>query len=258
MTLEDESKCIHFIRVYAFQSFSNFICLLSQYLQWLDKTEPEASPTKTAPETVPVDVTSTTSDPVPSSLESKNSPPIKTKRSFDEISSSASTVEDDVNSPQVNKDDVPDVMISEEETAEKPKSPSAPVTFKVVYAKKPYEVTLDLSCSIADLKTELYNQTGVMASMQKLCFRGYLLVLLSKIFFETILTFVLFLTGNLEDKKTLEESGIKTGVKIMMIGSKMDDIKTIDEGKPESSSKTLSKEKVTKEPLCQQKVCSSY
>lgn len=123
---------------------------------------------------MPVDVTSTTSETVPSSLESKSSPPIKTKRSFDEISSSASTVEEDANSTQVTKDDVANVMVAEEDATEKPKPPSAFVTFKVVYAKKPYEVTLDLSSSIADLKTELFNQTGVMASMQKLCYRGSL------------------------------------------------------------------------------------
>ncbi len=103
---------------------------------------------------------------VPSSLETKSSPPVKTKRSFDEISSSASTVDDNVAAV--------DEMIAEESAAEEPKPPSVPVSFKVVYAKKPYEVTLDLTSSIADLKTELFKQTGVMTSMQKLCYRGNL------------------------------------------------------------------------------------
>lgn len=69
-------------------------------------------------------------------------------------------------------------------------------------------------------------------------------------------SYCLLCEGNLEDQKTLEESGIKNGVKIMMIGSKMDDIKAIDEGKAESSKTSFSssKEKTTKESLCQQKV----
>lgn len=50
--------------------------------------------------------------------------------------------------------------------------PPMPVTFKVVYAKKPYEVTMDLNGTVADLKEQLEQQTGVTAPMQKLCFRG--------------------------------------------------------------------------------------
>lgn len=70
-------------------------------------------------------------------------------------------------------------------------------------------------------------------------------------------TYFLPSLGNLDSSKTLLESGIKDGIKIMLIGSKLEEVKAIDESKPETSTKSVSKEKPSKEPLSQQKVRSS-
>lgn len=57
----------------------------------------------------------------------------------------------------------------------------------------------------------------------------------------------------MDDQKTLQESGIKDGVKILMIGSKTYDVQALNANKPEPYRAAI-KEKATKEPLCQQKV----
>lgn len=59
--------------------------------------------------------------------------------------------------------------------------------------------------------------------------------------------------GNLSDNKTLKECGIKNGVKLLMIGSKANDILAVASATKDSIVKE-SKEITSKEPLCQQKV----
>lgn len=61
------------------------------------------------------------------------------------------------------------------------------------------------------------------------------------------------LTGILVDTKTLKDSGIKDGTKIMMIGSKMNDILAVSTPK-EIVKESVKEPTTTKEPLCQQKV----
>ena len=114
---------------------------------------------------------------------------IKTKRSFDEISNSqptSTTSEDGLvadGAPALEAEDANMKMIIDETTAVDTTSAEetepidvAPVpllaTFKVVYAKIPYEVSLDLNSTVADLKAELFKLTGVTSAMQKLCYRG--------------------------------------------------------------------------------------
>lgn len=52
------------------------------------------------------------------------------------------------------------------------KKPREPVTFKVVYAKATYEVSMDSNDTIASLKDKIHSLTSVSNLLQKLCFKG--------------------------------------------------------------------------------------
>ncbi|KAJ3089996.1 Ubiquitin domain-containing protein ubfd1 [Quaeritorhiza haematococci] len=76
-----------------------------------------------------------------------------------------------------------------------------PVTFKLTYGKKTYEITFESSSTIADLRKEVETVTGVHPHMQKLLFKGVL-----------------------KDEQTLKDAKIKDGVKVMLMASKLEDV----------------------------------
>ncbi|KAL1129116.1 hypothetical protein AAG570_013647, partial [Ranatra chinensis] len=113
-------------------------------------------------------------------------------------------------------------------------SPSPDVTkelvkFVVIYNKNKYDIEFAIDETVAKLKLHLQNIIGVPQSLQKVMIKG-----LAK------------------DEKTLRESGICQGAKVMVVGSKLDDVIAVST----PSSQVLSDEKASsssKEPLCKQK-----
>ncbi|XP_011499000.1 PREDICTED: ubiquitin domain-containing protein UBFD1-like [Ceratosolen solmsi marchali] len=103
------------------------------------------------------------------------------------------------------------------------------IDFKVIYNKKKIDVTFALDGTVAELKAYLQNIISVPQAMQKIMIKG-----LAK------------------DDQTLRVLGVTKGAKIMIVGSKLDDvlavsIPTKQELVDEASSSN-------KEPLSQQKI----
>ncbi|RUS17347.1 ubiquitin-related domain-containing protein [Endogone sp. FLAS-F59071] len=98
-----------------------------------------------------------------------------------------------------------------------------PVRFTVTHGKTPYEFEISPESTILELKQELEQRTQIPAAMQKLMYKGML-----------------------KDETTIESSKIKDGVKVMLIGSKVEDIlkvatpaqTTVKEEKPEAPVRT--------------------
>lgn len=138
---------------------------------------------------------------------------------------------------EVNTNSTYDVVMKNSESVENLTQASASipfvsesaVNFKLIYNKSTFDINIGLNKSVFQLKEYIQTITSVAPSMQKLCFRGIL-----------------------NDSKTLCESGIKDGVKVMLIGSTITDViavnlttkEDIKEEKAQSS---------TKEPLCKLK-----
>ncbi|KAJ3120818.1 hypothetical protein HK098_004216 [Nowakowskiella sp. JEL0407] len=76
-----------------------------------------------------------------------------------------------------------------------------PATFKVTFGKDTKEITMSSNSTVKDLKIRLESETGVTVALQKLLFKGVL-----------------------KDENTLEDSKVKDNVKIVMMGSKAEDV----------------------------------
>uniref|UniRef100_A0A7S3FZW0 Ubiquitin-like domain-containing protein n=2 Tax=Palpitomonas bilix TaxID=652834 RepID=A0A7S3FZW0_9EUKA len=106
------------------------------------------------------------------------------------------------------------------------------VAFKVTFKRDVHEFELPLSTTVAALKVLLQEKTGILPDMQKLSFKG-----------------------KLNDEKTLEESKIKKGSKILLIGSTKADV--LNAGVVAETAATLqgdkmdamTKEKIQTEPM---------
>jgi hypothetical protein len=77
-----------------------------------------------------------------------------------------------------------------------------PLTFRVTHRKDVLRLSMPPTATVTELHLKLEELTGIQPSMQKVMFKG-----------------------GLKDKtKTLQEVGIKNGVKMMLVGSKQDDV----------------------------------
>ena len=77
-----------------------------------------------------------------------------------------------------------------------------PLAFRVTHRKDVLKLSMQPTATVAELHLKLEELTGILPAMQKVMFKG-----------------------GLKDKtKTLEEVGIKSGVKMMLVGSKQDDV----------------------------------
>ncbi|KAE8740118.1 hypothetical protein FOCC_FOCC014378 [Frankliniella occidentalis] len=103
------------------------------------------------------------------------------------------------------------------------------VDFKVIFSKSKYDITFPLDDTVAQLKEHLEMITGVPRTTQKLMIKG-----LAK------------------DSATLREQGFTKGCKVMLVGSKLDDILSVSTpSKEELEDKSGSN---AKEPLSKQKI----
>ena len=124
----------------------------------------------------------------------------------------------------------PSSVTSESEIEEDVTKISDPITFTVVYMKEKQEFTMSSSRTVQFLKNRLETKFGVQRTAQKLLYKG-----LPK------------------DESTLKDWGLKSGAKVILMGSQTPDIVRVSLG--ESGLKESSKSEATletKEPLSKQ------
>ncbi|XP_029156903.1 ubiquitin domain-containing protein UBFD1-like isoform X2 [Nylanderia fulva] len=108
--------------------------------------------------------------------------------------------------------------------------PMENINFTVIYNKQKISVNFALDGTVAELKTHLQKIISVPQAMQKVMFKG-----LAK------------------DDQTLRNLGITKGAKVMIVGSKLDDVLAVSiPTKQDLIDEAVSA--VSKEPLSQQKV----
>ncbi|XP_032790982.2 ubiquitin domain-containing protein UBFD1 isoform X1 [Daphnia magna] len=105
------------------------------------------------------------------------------------------------------------------------------VIFKVVFNKKKHDVSFPLDATIAQLKDHLHTIIGVPKEMQKVMVKGLA-----------------------HDQKSLRESGIVSGSKVMVIGSTFNDVLALSHQTAQLIPEDKVKPSVIKEPLSQQKI----
>lgn len=112
-----------------------------------------------------------------------------------------------------------------------PQPPNVNVNFLVIHSKTKYDVEFPLDDTVEQLKVHLETLTGVPQKLQKVMYKG----------------------GLAKDEKTLKEIGVVPGAKLMLVGSKLDEVISVmstvtsqggADDKPSSSGK---------EPFCKQK-----
>ncbi|KAK3914967.1 Ubiquitin domain-containing protein UBFD1 [Frankliniella fusca] len=103
------------------------------------------------------------------------------------------------------------------------------VDFKVIFSKSKYDITFPLDDTVSQLKEHLEVITGVPRTTQKLMIRG-----LAK------------------DSSTLREAGVTKGCKVMLVGSKLNDILSVSTPSKEELEDKSSPS--AKEPLSKQKM----
>lgn len=108
-------------------------------------------------------------------------------------------------------------------------SESEKVTFTLIYSKTKHTITWPLNSTISSLKLHIHSLTKVPPAMQKLMYRGML-----------------------KDNKTLSESGVTNGIKMMVIGSRLTDVMSVNKIAV-SPSTSRGESRRPKESLCKQK-----
>ncbi|XP_033629999.1 ubiquitin domain-containing protein UBFD1-like [Asterias rubens] len=124
--------------------------------------------------------------------------------------------------------------VSSDEPAEAAEAaePKETVDFKVVFNKQKHDVSFDLDGTVSSLKIHLQTTTGVPSGMQKLMYRGLM-----------------------KDDKTLRDLKVTKGVKLMLIGSTINDV--LEVNKPVAKGTTKEKDEAgapAKEALSKQKM----
>ena len=107
------------------------------------------------------------------------------------------------------------------------------VSFRVVWNKKNYDVTFNANVSVGNLKKHIESLTGIPVTMQKLMFKGLVK----------------------DDTKTLSDLKVTNHAKMMVIGSTVKDIMTVNIPPSDKTLKEESKAAAsTKEPWSRQKM----
>jgi len=109
--------------------------------------------------------------------------------------------------------------------------PKETVEFKIVYNKQRHDVTFPLDDTISTLKQHIQKLTGLPPAMQKVMYKG-----LAK------------------DERTLREVGVVQGVKVMVVGSTMNDVLSVNTPTTTDLKEDVSEGGSSGEPLCQQKM----
>lgn len=105
------------------------------------------------------------------------------------------------------------------------------VDFKVIFNKQKYDVNFPLDDTVAVLKQHIQSLTGVPPEMQKVMFKGLA-----------------------REEKTLRELGVTRGAKLMVIGSTLTDVLSVNAPGPQDAAEDKPTAAGNKEPLCRQKM----
>lgn len=103
--------------------------------------------------------------------------------------------------PPVNSDSI----LEESDAIDDSSNPA--VDFIVVYNKHKYDITFNSNKTVKELKAYLQGLIGVPENLQKVMFKG-----LAK------------------DEQTLKELDVKSGAKVMVVGSKLDQVLAVKSG----------------------------
>lgn len=109
-------------------------------------------------------------------------------------------------------------------------SPLETVDIKVIYNKTKYDVSVCLEFTVGELKRQLMGLLGVPEKNQKVMFKGLL-----------------------RDEQTLTSAGVIKGSKLMVVGSKPNDIIAVTSVRAQEVQE-LERPTASKEPLCKQKI----
>ena len=107
-----------------------------------------------------------------------------------------------------------------------------PLKFRVTHRKDVLQLSMPPTATVLQLHLKLEELTGIQPTMQKVMFKG-----------------------GLKDKtKTLQEVGIKNGVKMMLVGSKQDDVAKLKEAEAAVAKEPTEEvaAAAAKVPLCQE------
>lgn len=141
-------------------------------------------------------------------------------------SSDPSVVSEAPVKPEENGESKTDAVVIGEQAASDPKEV---VNFIVIHNKNKFDVDFPLDDTVSKLKLHLQNIINVPQSLQKVMYKG-----LAK------------------DDKTLREIGITQGAKVMVVGSKLNDVLAVS--KPSTQVAEEKTQSSSKEPLCRQKM----
>lgn len=109
--------------------------------------------------------------------------------------------------------------------------PESAVPLVVMYNKRRYDVQVALSSKMSSLKEELQRLTGVPSAMQKLIYKG---------------------APKSDDDKSLRDLNLSANMKLMLVGSTLDDVLNLEVPTPEQLKEDTPQ--ATKEPICKQKL----
>jgi len=104
------------------------------------------------------------------------------------------------------------------------------VKLTITFKKQTFPMERPLDEKLGDFRQVVAKDTGVAAGLQKLMWKGLMK----------------------DDTKTLRELGVKDGVKIMLVGSSIEDVMSTATAPPPTEVKEEKSEEVSKEPLCEQ------
>lgn len=151
----------------------------------------------------------------------------------EEIQTEGTTVtEDNANSGQDNQTTEASTDSDKDSQSESVASNGETVSFKLVFNKTKYDIEFPLDNTIKQLKEHLTSIINVLPAMQKVMIKG-----LAK------------------DEKTLRELGVAKGSKVMVVGSKLDDLVSVCPPKTDTSGpKETTTITTSKEPLSKQKI----
>jgi hypothetical protein len=104
---------------------------------------------------------------------------------------------------------------------------SGDITFKAVWKKNNYDISFPAHSKIAELKKRIQELTGIPPAMMKLMYKGIL-----------------------KDEQTLNEAKITPGIKVMVVGSTVNDLIAVQPPEPSELRKMAKEETDTlREPL---------
>jgi len=104
------------------------------------------------------------------------------------------------------------------------------VKFTITFKKQSFPIERPLDEKLGDFRQIVAKETGVAAGLQKLMYKGMMK----------------------DDSKTLREIGFKDGVKIMLVGSSIEEVMNVSVAPPPTVLKEDKMEEVTNEPLSEQ------